>query len=251
MGRQRDEPFPWEKMNAPVRDQGTSPAWTKVAKALSRSRSLRLQKEEWLPDRSCCGLHVLSLRLSVETVRVLRAWRSLSAWERADAAVPVVSPQFAAEKLRPYVANRPVEACHEAVPDGVASGRENDRYRRGCGLSGKGRKLFPMITAAGRRTNSATRAGRRSGRSSAERNSIATFWPWTKPASFRPWRNAVTRCVALASDVLRRNPTTGIAGCCRCAASGHATAEPAVSLMKSRRRIAFPGSAPRHVRLST
>ena len=30
-----------------------------------------------------------------------------------------------------------------------------------------------------------------------------------------------------------------IAGCCACAATGHATADPAVNLMKSRRRIAF------------
>src|SRR5437899_1725437 len=55
---------------------------------------------------------------------------------------------------------------------------------------------------------------------------METFWPSTKPASFKPWRNAVTRCVASASDVLRRNPITGIAGCCARAASGHDTVAP-------------------------
>jgi hypothetical protein len=35
----------------------------------------------------------------------------------------------------------------------------------------------------------------------------------TKPASFKPWRNAVTRCAASARDVSRRNPITGIDGC--------------------------------------
>jgi hypothetical protein len=36
------------------------------------------------------------------------------------------------------------------------------------------------------------------------------------------------------------NPTTGIAGCCARATSGHAVVEPAIPFMKSRRRIAFP-----------
>jgi hypothetical protein len=35
------------------------------------------------------------------------------------------------------------------------------------------------------------------------------------------------------------NPITGMAGCCARAASGHAVADPAITLMKSRRRIAF------------
>ena len=33
----------------------------------------------------------------------------------------------------------------------------------------------------------------------AERYSIATFWPSTKPASFRPWRNAAQTIRAIAS----------------------------------------------------
>ena len=50
----------------------------------------------------------------------------------------------------------------------------------------------------------------------SERYSIATFWPSTKPASFRPWWNAVTRSHRQSvSDPLRRNPTTGIAGLLR------------------------------------
>jgi hypothetical protein len=41
-----------------------------------------------------------------------------------------------------------------------------------------------------------------------------------------------------------RNPITGIAGCWARAASGHPTVEPAIPVMKSRRRIASPGSEP-------
>jgi hypothetical protein len=43
-----------------------------------------------------------------------------------------------------------------------------------------------------------------------------------------------------SGDLVLRNPITGIAGGCACAASGHAAADPAITLMKSRRRIAFP-----------
>jgi uncharacterized protein YchJ len=44
----------------------------------------------------------------------------------------------------------------------------------------------------------------------------------------------------VSGDELKRNPMTGIVGCCAPAASGQAAADPAITLMKSRRRIAFP-----------
>jgi hypothetical protein len=40
--------------------------------------------------------------------------------------------------------------------------------------------------------------------------------------------------------VLCRNPTTGIAGCCARAASGHAAAAPPSSVMNSRRFMSLP-----------
>src|SRR6516165_6165736 len=42
------------------------------------------------------------------------------------------------------------------------------------------------------------------------------------------------------SELLFRNPTTGIAGCCARTASGHATAAPPSSVMNSRRLIQSP-----------
>jgi hypothetical protein len=42
-------------------------------------------------------------------------------------------------------------------------------------------------------------------------------------------RKAFTKCGTSTSDALRRNPTTGIAGCCARAASGHAAAPPSVA----------------------
>jgi hypothetical protein len=44
-----------------------------------------------------------------------------------------------------------------------------------------------------------------------------------------------------SSDVLLRNPITGIAGCCARAASGHAAALPS-SVMNERRLIGHPSS---------
>ena len=49
------------------------------------------------------------------------------------------------------------------------------------------------MTATCRRTNSAASAGSRSYCPSAQRCSIARFWPSIKPASLKPWRNAATR----------------------------------------------------------
>src|SRR5262245_2912980 len=95
--------------------------------------------------------------------------------------------------------------------------------------------LFTTITATWRCSSSAASAGNRASSFSAERNSIATFWPSTKPASRRPARNAATKCAIGASGVLRRNPMTGIGGGCPRAASGHAAAAPPSTVMNSRR----------------
>ena len=52
------------------------------------------------------------------------------------------------------------------------------------------------------------------------------FCPSTKPVSFKPSRNAVTRFSNGARVVLRTNPTTGIASGCALSGSGHAAAPP-------------------------
>jgi quinolinate synthase len=51
-------------------------------------------------------------------------------------------------------------------------------------------------------------------------------------------RKAAAKRVLPSADPSRMNPTTGIVGCCACAASGHAAAEAAITLMDSRRLIA-------------
>src|SRR5262245_22402693 len=106
-------------------------------------------------------------------------------------------------------------------------------------LAASAESTFATITATGRPSNSVTNAGNRSGRSSADRYSTTTFWPSTKPASFKPSRNAATRCAEAVSDVLRRKPITGIEACCARAERGHATTA-LPSAMNSRRLIEPP-----------
>jgi hypothetical protein len=43
---------------------------------------------------------------------------------------------------------------------------------------------------------------------------------------------------------VKRNPITGIAGCCACAASGHAAPAPPSSVMNSRRLMSNMGLPP-------
>src|SRR6186997_2917487 len=62
-------------------------------------------------------------------------------------------------------------------------------------------------------------------RSSPQRYSIVTFWPSTKPVSFKPCLNAATSRVPLAADVLRRNPITGVACCARHQRHRHRTTQ--------------------------
>src|SRR5262245_8407068 len=85
-----------------------------------------------------------------------------------------------------------------------------------------------------------------------------------KPNSDNPARNAARRNAASDCDVFLRTPISGIAVRCAYAKNGHAPAEPAISLMKSRRLIACPlgsgqgivatqtrtGKGPAHVRFT-
>jgi hypothetical protein len=98
--------------------------------------------------------------------------------------------------------------------------------------------LLPMaaISDTRLRTRSAAMSGNRSSSSFAQRDSIATFWPSTKPTAFRLSRNAATRWAHGAAEALLMKPITGIAGCCALAASGHAAAPPSPA-MNSRRLV--------------
>src|SRR6516164_5240193 len=60
------------------------------------------------------------------------------------------------------------------------------------------------------------------------------------PVSLRPLPNAVTYRTDISPPPPPTSATTGIAGCCARAAGGQTAADPAIALMKSRRRIAFP-----------
>src|SRR4051812_8905634 len=94
------------------------------------------------------------------------------------------------------------------------------------------------MTAGFPPTNSAASVGSGPARPSAQRYSIATFWPSMYPISFRPVRNAVAKGAHVAGDEPLRNPTTGL-GCCARATSGHAEVV-ATPVINSRRLILPP-----------
>src|SRR5262249_35853648 len=93
----------------------------------------------------------------------------------------------------------------------------------------------------------AANCGIRSYWPSAQRYSIATFCPSTKPISPRPLRNAARYSANVSNEPNPRNPITGIA-CCARAASGHAAAAPPSSVMNSRRFIHLVGEREQPVR---
>ena len=96
------------------------------------------------------------------------------------------------------------------------------------------RCIIPV--ASSRRTRSAAPVCHSPYRSAAraQRNSIATLRPSTKPVSPKPPRKADTRSVAGSGEPASIYPITGIAGSCARAASGHPSATPPSSVMNSR-----------------
>ena len=135
------------------------------------------------------------------------------------------------------VAARPVEARDEPELDRVAADPKHDRDRRGRRLgrqrrSGcRPRRSRPPAGEPDRRPAPAAdrigfqRIGSRSRRCGPRRSPCCQGPGETPPHCLHE----------AAREPLRRYPTTGIAGCCAPAASGHAAAAPPRRVMKSRR----------------
>jgi hypothetical protein len=84
------------------------------------------------------------------------------------------------------VATGPVEAGDEAILDGVAPGHKDDRHRRGGSFGRESRRGIAddqsYLPAKKVRQQKRQPVSLILGKA----YSIATFWPSTKPASFRP-----------------------------------------------------------------
>jgi hypothetical protein len=92
------------------------------------------------------------------------------------------------------------------------------------------------MTSTLRRTNSAAISSKRSVRLSAQRYSIATVRPSIQPSSCNRRTKAATHWPWDEGVPATRNPMVGIfAGCCACAASGHAAAAPPSATKNFRR----------------
>src|SRR5258706_9329803 len=71
-----------------------------------------------------------------------------------------------------------------------------------------------------RRASATASAGTRSGLPSADRHSMAIFFPSMKPRSRRPWWNASMRAELEESELTNRNPIRGIFVTCCASARG-------------------------------
>ena len=153
------------------------------------------------------------------------------------------APSSAGEKAHAGdVAARPVEAGDEAAADRVAADREDDRNRCGCGL-GRQRRSVPLRDDHGHLPANQFGRQRRQPIELTLRPAVFDRDVLALDDSRLPSGPGGTRprgAQIASSDVLRRNPITGIAGCCARAASGHAAAAPPSSVMNSRRLIRSP-----------
>ena len=189
---------------------------------LSCCRILRLAANKSLRSPSVSG--VFGFTSTPILVALGTSWRSKPS-------------RFAPNSLT--MAARPVKTSDKALPNRVTSGDEDDWYCRGC-CPGRDRRWVVRNNHGHRLANQVSRKLRQSitttFRKAQFNRDVLTLS--TKPASLKPWRNAVTNEVESASDVLRRNPITGIAPCCARAASGQAAAAPVKKVTNSRRLMA-------------
>ena len=236
--RQRDEYCSrCEVRNAPApTSSAPAPRWTKVAKAVSMSRSLLTSRMMSCSPIACAAACTSLRSASVSglfgftstpiVVALGTSWRSSSSR---------FAPSWPARKLTPVtlppgrlrLATRPSLTGSPPVS-------EDDRHRRGCGL-GRERRTAVHDDHGDRQANQIGHQRRQAiylilRIAVFDRDVLALDEAcFLQTLAERGRQGASSR----RADVLRRNPITGIAGCCARAASGHAAAPPR-SVMKSR-----------------
>src|SRR5262249_11867516 len=154
-----------------------------------------IEIEELLADCLRRGLHLTSIRLGIGNVRIHEVGNCRRFGHELVQQLQSLRRQQNGEKAHARdVAARPIEAGDKAELDWVAAGCKDDWPLRGCCL---GRQCRSSAAGSnhGHLTMNQIGRHRREPITSAFRPtySIATFWPSMKPASFKPWRNAVTR----------------------------------------------------------
>ena len=109
------------------------------------------------------------------------------------------------------IAARSIEARYEAQFDRWVRDQKVDRKVEVAALAATSAAVLDSvaITATCRRTRSAASSGNLSSSPPAQRNSIATVFPSTKPASLKPLRNPAKRLAFGSGEPACRNPITG------------------------------------------
>src|SRR5258708_11867813 len=207
------------------------------------------------PERTCCIPRFFGFRLGIYGVgRVDEQCDDCSCGHQfVQELKPLCDHGDIKDAYARDVAARVVEAGDETSCDWVNADENDDRNRRSRRLGSECRRSAAGCHDHGHLT--ANEIGRQRRQPiimpSAQRYSIDTFRPSTKPASLRPWWKLCTRfAMVVSNDTLWRNPITGI-GCCARAASGRLAALP-MSVMNSRRLIEPPEETPhRRLRPST
>src|SRR5215471_21855489 len=126
-------------------------------------------------------------------------------------------------------------ACTGSSPEVNTIGIVEVAFLAACAAGGPP----AMSTAALRLIRSPISSGSRLYWPSAQRRSISTFLPSTKPLSSRPRRYAAAVATWACAELLLTNPTTGIADCCADAAKGQVAVPPS-RVINSRRLIGPP-----------
>ena len=155
---------------------------------------LAVEDTELPPTRRAAAC-TSSIRARHRDCRVHEARRSAatSGTNCMQQSEPLAASSFANNGDACDIAARPVEAARRAVLTGSLPSAKTIGIVEVAALAASAATAAAVtMTATGRRTNRPP-APAAVVRPSAQRYSIATFWPSTKPASFRPWRNARNR----------------------------------------------------------
>jgi hypothetical protein len=195
------------------------------------------------PSRSCSASTVAALRAPGGRPRGLPLWpfekgrpRGFGAWTRCP-------PTGSTVRLH---CRQDAKGCNETAGERLDGNREHDRYGRG--------RLHRGTDRACRRDDDIYFALYELGGNIGVTVSVAFCpaifdgdgAPSVQPSSCRRFSKALTDCCQLPAELAPRNPIVGSTGCCARVASGHAAAEPAMPLMRSRRLLGRPATLTPH-----
>src|SRR5262249_20571714 len=119
-------------------EERTSPSLDQGCKGcLDVTVAADIGSEQLLPHRKRCGLHVTALRFGFSRVWVHEQRNCRRVGNELAQLLQSLPSQDAGEEDRAReIAAWSIEASYEAIPNWIATGREDNRNRIGCSLGG-------------------------------------------------------------------------------------------------------------------